>query len=598
MNFVTPSGFRDVLSDEALVRERVVHAVQQVFAARGYVPIETPTLEVMDVMQAGGRLPGSPFRFFDARGDLLAMRPDVTLQVARMCATRLADVEGPLRFRYTQRVFREAETEMQATAREHTQIGIECIGVAGTQADAEVVSLLAQALEAAGVRSFSLAIATVGVLRALLDRSGAQPAWRAQVLEAYHASNFVELDRLTDAAFLAASPDAAGVAPAYAQAVRALARIRGGREAIDQVRALVAPLGCEDGLDDFACTYDALAEAGLAERILVDFSVMSSFDYYTGIVFEAYAPQVGTPLGSGGRYDNMIGAYGTPRPAAGFAFFLEQALAAASVPTADGPSEQPLRVAVPKGSLNPDAVEALGAAGLDVEGLDNPGRQLIVRRPGVEYIIVRPTDAPVFVALGAADCGICGKDSLLEADPDVVELVDLKFGACRFVVAEPAGASATVDEHCRALGSIRVATKYPNITQAHYARKGVQVEIVKLRGNIELAPLTGMAERIVDITATGTTLRENDLEVVEDVLSSTARFFANTCAFRTDPRIIDLARALQEQAQVRTYDPVAGGAQTPADAMAAAKPTSASVPATGAPANAASRPPDQAKESL
>ena len=598
MNFVTPSGFRDVLSDEALVRERVVHAVQQVFAARGYVPIETPTLEVMDVMQAGGRLPGSPFRFFDARGDLLAMRPDVTLQVARMCATRLADVEGPLRFRYTQRVFREAETEMQATAREHTQIGIECIGVSGTQADAEVVSLLAQALEAAGVRSFSLAIATVGVLRALLDRSGAQPAWRAQVLEAYHASNFVELDRLTDAAFLAASPDAAGVAPAYAQAVRALARIRGGREAIDQVRALVAPLGCEDGLDDFACTYDALAEAGLAERILVDFSVMSSFDYYTGIVFEAYAPQVGTPLGSGGRYDNMIGAYGTPRPAAGFAFFLEQALAAASVPTAAGPAEQPLRVAVPKGSLNPDAVEALGAAGLDVEGLDNPGRQLIVRRPGVEYIIVRPTDAPVFVALGAADCGICGKDSLLEADPDVVELVDLKFGACRFVVAEPAGASATVDEHCRALGSIRVATKYPNITQAHYARKGVQVEIVKLRGNIELAPLTGMAERIVDITATGTTLRENDLEVVEDVLSSTARFFANTCAFRTDPRIIDLARALQEQAQVRTYDPVAGGAQTPADAMAAAKPTSASVPATGAPANAASRPPDQAKESL
>ena len=598
MNFVTPSGFRDVLSDEALVRERVVHAVQQVFAARGYVPIETPTLEVMDVMQAGGRLPGSPFRFFDARGDLLAMRPDVTLQVARMCATRLADVEGPLRFRYTQRVFREAETEMQATAREHTQIGIECIGVAGTQADAEVVSLLAQALEAAGVRSFSLAIATVGVLRALLDRSGAQPAWRAQVLEAYHASNFVELDRLTDAAFLAASPDAAGVAPAYAQAVRALARIRGGREAIDQVRALVAPLGCEDGLDDFACTYDALAEAGLAERILVDFSVMSSFDYYTGIVFEAYAPQVGTPLGSGGRYDNMIGAYGTPRPAAGFAFILEQALAAASVPTADGPSEQPLRVAVPKGSLNPDAVEALGAAGLDVEGLDNPGRQLIVRRPGVEYIIVRPTDAPVFVALGAADCGICGKDSLLEADPDVVELVDLKFGACRFVVAEPAGASATVDEHCRALGSIRVATKYPNITQAHYARKGVQVEIVKLHGNIELAPLTGMAERIVDITATGTTLRENDLEVVEDVLSSTARFFANTCAFRTDPRIIGLARALQDQAQDKTYDPVPGGAQAPADAMAAAKPTSASVPATGAPANAAPRPPDQAKESL
>ena len=160
-----------------------------------------------------------------------------------------------------------------------------------------------------------------------------------------------------------------------------------------------------------------MAEAGLAERILVDFSVMSSFDYYTGIVFEAYAPQVGTPLGSGGRYDNMIGAYGTPRPAAGFAFFLEQALVAASVPSADGAvGTTPARRGA-KGSLNPDAVEALGRQAWTWRGLDNPGRQLIVRRPGVEYIIVRPTDAPVFVALGAADCGICGKDSLLKPIP-------------------------------------------------------------------------------------------------------------------------------------------------------------------------------------
>ena len=148
------------------------------------------------------------------------------------------------------------------------------------------------------------------------------------------------------------------------------------------------------------------------------------------------------------------------------------------------------------------------------------------------------------MASGAADCGICGEDSLLEAEPDVVELVDLGFGACRFVVAEPAGAAADTLEHQRRLGSIRVATKYPRIAAAHYARRGAQVEIVKLHGNIELAPLTGMAERIVDITATGTTLRENDLVVVEEVLSSTARFFSNTCAFRTDARIMHLADEL------------------------------------------------------
>ena len=211
-------------------------------------------------------------------------------------------------------------------------------------------------------------------------------------------------------------------------------------------------------------------------------------------------------------------------------------------------ASRPLRIAVPKGSLNADTVAALEAAGLDATGLANPGRSLIIRNPGVEYVIVRPTDAPAFVALGAADCGICGKDSLLEASSDVVELVDLGYGACRFVVAEPAGAGEATAEHCRRLGSIRIATKYPRITTAHYAKTGTQVEIVKLHGNIELAPLTGMAERIVDITATGTTLRENDLEIVEDVLSSTARFFSNTCAFRTDPRIVQLAEALQRGA--------------------------------------------------
>lgn len=544
MDYVTPAGFRDVLADEACTRERIARDVQACFAARGYLPIETPTLEVMDVMRAGGRMPGSPFKFFDAGGDLLAMRPDVTLQVARMCATRLAGQPGPFRFRYMQRVFREAEGRMQAQAREMTQIGVECIGEAGPQADAEVVELMVEALELAGARGCKLALATVGVLRALLAASGAPVQWTEQVLAAFHASNFVEVDRLTG--------EAAVVPPVFAAAIRALPRIRGGREAVEQVRALVAPLGCEDGLDDFARTCDLLAEAGLADRILVDFSVMSSFDYYTGIVFEAYAPELGTPLGSGGRYDNMIGSYGESRPAAGFAFSLEQAMAAAAAAdcaAGGAPSARPLRIAVPKGSLNADTVAALGEAGLDVTGLADPGRSLIIRNPGVEYVIVRPTDAPAFVSLGAADCGICGKDSLLEAESDVVELVDLGYGACRFVVAEPAGAADAADEHYRRLGSLRIATKYPNITRAHYAKTGTQVEIVKLHGNIELAPLTGMAERIVDITATGTTLRENDLVVVDEVLSSTARFFSNTCAFRTDARIVQLTQALQRNAE-------------------------------------------------
>jgi ATP phosphoribosyltransferase regulatory subunit len=183
--------------------------------------------------------------------------------------------------------------------------------------------------------------------------------------------------------------------------------------------------------------------------------------------------------------------------------------------------------------------------GLDVTGLDDPGRQLVIYNEGVEYYIVRPTDAPVFVSYGGVDCAICGKDSLEEAALEVIELADLQFGACRFVVAEPAQAAGTAEAAYEKLGVLRVATKYPRITAHYYESIGVQVELVKLHGNIELAPLCGMAERIVDITATGTTLRENNLVIIDEVLESTARFVGNPASVRIDPRVRELAAKLE-----------------------------------------------------
>lgn len=613
-NLVTPFGFRDVIGFEAAERERITRSVQDLFAQHGFAPIETPTLEVMDVVRQGGRIPSSPFKFFDSRGDLLAMRPDVTMQVARMCATRLPEGAAEARFRYTQRVFRDVEWEVDASPREITQIGVECIGQSGAEVDRELIGLFVESLSQTGVSEMCVTLATVGPLRALLERSGAPESWKGAVLAAYHDSDFVELDRLCSLEDCEGH-DTSSIAPAYADVIKSLARVRGGLEAIEEARRLVAPLGCADGLDDLAVVYSGVSgdldasvlesmpagpqqreaseatQAAAADRdvrLLVDFSVVSSFDYYTGVVFAAFSPHLGTSLGSGGRYDRMIEAFGAPRPAAGFAFCLEQVMAATAaeeqqeVDEAAAAAENPandeemqaalghrrfpashrrrLRIAVPKGALHAQAMECLQAAGLDVEGLHDIGRQLVIRSRDADYIIVRPSDAPAFVAYGAADCGICGRDSLLESGAQVVELVDLGFGGCRFVVAQPKGATPQIDERYRKLGSIRVATKYPNITLAHYAKTGVQVDIVRLHGNIELAPLTGMAERIVDITATGTTLRENDLEIVEDVLGSTARFFANPCSLRTDDRVVELARTLAEVSAGAHFEPIAGKA--------------------------------------
>lgn len=216
-----------------------------------------------------------------------------------------------------------------------------------------------------------------------------------------------------------------------------------------------------------------------------------------------------------------------------------------------------MRIAVPKGALFEDSVSALAAAGLDVACLASPGRQLIVSGSDAEFIIAKPTDVPVYVAYGAADCGIAGRDVLIEADLGVVELLDLGFGGCRFVVAGPADDDDLAKRYAQ-VGVLRVATKYPRITAAHYAERGVQVEIVKLHGNIELAPLIGISDVIVDITATGTTLRDNGLRVIEDVLPSTARFVANSVAVRTDLRVLGLASGLS-----------AGSVQSEADTSAA-----------------------------
>lgn len=191
-----------------------------------------------------------------------------------------------------------------------------------------------------------------------------------------------------------------------------------------------------------------------------------------------------------------------------------------------------LRVAVPKGAIFEDALGALGAAGMPVEVLREDGRKLLYRAEGAEFIVSRPSDVPVFVEHGAADVGIVGKDVLDEQRPNVVELRDLGTGACRMILAAP---RAKVEEVRRSIDHaevVRVATKFPNTARRYFEGMGRQAEIIELHGSIELAPLVGLADAVVDLTATGTTLRENDLVIMDDISSSTARLIVNRGSYR------------------------------------------------------------------
>lgn len=196
-----------------------------------------------------------------------------------------------------------------------------------------------------------------------------------------------------------------------------------------------------------------------------------------------------------------------------------------------------LRIAVPRGALFGDTLDLLDQVGIDTSEVRSNDRKLLFGEAGI--VTMRPSDVPTYVEAGAADLGITGKDVLMEqAEREVYELADLGYGHCTMVLASAAGEDRA-EEALRRLGVVRVATKYPRIAAAHFLRTGRQAEIVEVKGSVELAPLTGLAEAIVDLTATGTTLRENGLVVREEIAHCTARLIANRVAHKLRSAEID-----------------------------------------------------------
>ena len=560
MSARAPRGFRDVLPAEARRRERMCFEVGSYFEERGYGLIETPIVEELDTLRSCAHCDAdNSFRFVDVDGAMLALRSDVTVPIARVVATRFGAIEPPYRLRYNADIFREQES-LRGQPRSVRQLGIELIATDGAAADSEVVELAVGAARTAGIASPVVGLSHIGVFSSLVTGFLGVGERSDAILAAAHRGDFISVRTL-------ATEATAGPASPLADALSGLTRIRGGREAIGQAWALVGSLadgggartidsaavaveGSQRALDELAAVYDLLDARGIAGSVTVDFSVMRSFSYYTGVVFEIYAAGTGIALGGGGRYDQALASFGRDLPAAGFALELESVERAlsegAGVGVTADDSPRRLRIAIPKGLLYEGSLDLLERAGFNVAALREPDRQLRIVTEQAEFVISKPTDVAIYVASGAVDCGIGGRDTLVEADYPLLEMVDLRFGECGFVVAQPSSASPSLEERAVSQGVVRVATKYPRLAQRYFDNRSIPVEIVKLNGNIELAPLIGVADVIVDLTATGTTLRQNDLAIVEEVLASTARFVANPASARTDSRVAELASTLYD----------------------------------------------------
>ena len=311
---------------------RLQGALADVFERYGYGEVATPTIEYDEVL-ARGDVHGAPaaYRFFDERGELLAMRSDMTIPIARLVASRFAAQEPPFRLCYLGNAYRAIRPQ-RGQMREFMQAGMELIGLDAPEGTAEVVEVLGAALDAVGLTRAVIGLGDAVLYRQLADELGASPEARDRLLDRLAAHDLVGLE--LEVAGLELEDGAR-------ETLVRLPQLRGGRDVLERARELGGQ-AVERASRRLAATYEAIDERGLGERVNLDLGLLRDLGYYTGAILEVYDPALGHVLGGGGRYDELTGRFGRPLPAAGFALYLERLHIAQAeeegLPEREGPS--------------------------------------------------------------------------------------------------------------------------------------------------------------------------------------------------------------------------------------------------------------------
>ncbi len=464
--------------------------------------------------------------FTDLDGRLLALKPDVTLSIAKNAQY---EEGGCGRLYYAENVYRPSQESH--TFREISQMGLECVGAVDGGVTAQAVSLAWRSLALSG-RDFVLEASHLGFVTGLLDAVGAPESVRPRLLACIRDRNLHELKA------------AAGEAGLSKQGTDALCRLDALAGDWETVLAWAEPIAVNAAmgaaLTELRTLCGALEAQGQSVRL--DLSLVNDMDYYNGLVLQGYVEGLPRALLKGGQYDPLAEQFRPGARAVGFALYLNELdhLGETAPEEREGAM---LNVALPKGRLGDKVYGLLAGVGYGCPEDYNESRKLVVENPtaGIRYFLVKPSDVAIYVERGAADIGIVGKDILEESSADVYELLDTGLGRCRMCVA---GRADFRDDPGH---SLRVATKFVNIAKAYYAAQGRDIDIIKLNGSIELAPILGLSDVIVDIVETGTTLRENHLKVLAEFMPISARFIANRSSFQFKRREIEtLLRKLSE----------------------------------------------------
>ena len=470
-------------------KERASFALRALYEAAGCRKYHMGRFEEYGLYQENRSFLSSEqvITFTDLDGRLLALKPDVTLSIAKTAQPAPGET---LKYYYHENVYRpSAESH---TFKEISQMGLELLGEVKEPEVRQTVCLAARSLEQMG-QPWVLEISHMGYLFGLFDALGVPEAARPGLLEMLRAKNIHELR---------AAAKAAGLSDADANALTALLSLSGEYAvALPKAAALCRNARMEAAVAELNALAEPLAKADGSIRL--DLTLAGEMEYYNGLVFQGYLRPLPRPLLKGGRYDLLMQKFTPGADAIGFAVYLDELdrLSAPLPPVQQQNADQGmLNVALPKGRLGDKVYDLLARIGYGCPEDYNATRKLVV--------------------------GIVGKDILTEASADVYELLDTGLGKCRMCVAAPADYQ---DDPSR---PVRVATKFVNVAKSYYASMGRDIDIIKLNGSIELAPILGLSDVIVDIVETGTTLRENGLKVVTEFMPVSARFIANKASYQ------------------------------------------------------------------
>ena len=512
---LTPLGSRDLLFEECDDRRRIEGILSELFKENNYRKVMTPTIEFFDVFNSDniGIEPEEMYKLSDNHGRTTVLRPDNTAPIARLVATRLSDGDFPVRLYYNQNVY-VRNKQLAGRTDEIEQSGVELIGDGSMQADIEVISMANEALKRVNVNSYKIELCHAGFFNSILNQLNVTPSQKADICSYIEGKNYSALNDLLDK--IGDSTQT--------RVIRKLPRLFGGADVIDEAKRLYDDKTAIEALDYLKQVYEKLCELGFGNDILIDLGLVNRSNYYTGVIFRGYAQGSGVTILSGGRYDNLVGEFGMDAPAIGFGVDVN---ALCDVMREEINVDRPLRIALTKGRLEKSSVSLFKTMGLDTSELENKGRRLILPVGDYEAVLSKAPDVITYVEHGVCDIGVVGRDTIAEHGNSFYEVIDLNIGKCKFALACPKGS-----DFFSGYKRKTVASKYPKVAREYFKSKGMDVDIIKIEGSVELAPLLGLADGIVDIVETGSTLKENGLEIVDEIMPISARVIVNMASMK------------------------------------------------------------------